>query len=156
MPSLSEWAVTSVASRSTTNGLPASISWSGACSPARRHAIARAASRAPSTAANAASASAARRDTTRDTVGLDATSPYTPGSSRRAAMSSRQSPPKARATARSSNTLAGSWTANGRCQGANALDNHSCNPVALMASVNKTPRAWPTAPSGAESTWRRG
>jgi len=67
--------VTSVASRSMTNGAAADTSWSGACTPANVHTLARAAALAALIAAIAAGASAARAVIVRDTVGSDATAP---------------------------------------------------------------------------------
>src|SRR5450759_1557021 len=71
--SFSECEVTRVASRSMTNGCFASLPWSGACSPARRHACSRAAARAVSIAFSAAGASPARAAIALDTVGSDDT-----------------------------------------------------------------------------------
>lgn len=102
--------------------LVVSIPASGAACPASLQARCRATARAAWIAANAAGASLARASIVRETVGSEATSPYTPGSARSNAMSARQSPPNPRATARSSSTLAGSWVANGLRHGANACD----------------------------------
>jgi uncharacterized protein YfaT (DUF1175 family) len=60
-----------------------------------------------------ARASAASAVIVRETVASEAIRPYRPGSLRSNAMSARQSPPNANVTARSTTTLAGSWTANG-------------------------------------------
>jgi len=139
--SLSECDVTNVASRSTTSGLPASVSWSGAWTPASFHTRARAVARAVLIAANAAGASAASAAIVRETVGSDATSPYKPGSPRSTATSARQSPPRARVTARSRTTLAGSCTANGLRHGANADESATPSPHAATVSVSSTPPA---------------
>ena len=71
-------------------------------------------------AANARGASAARASMVRETVGYEATGPYTPGSARSTAISARQSPPNASVTARSSITFAGSCTASGLRHGVSA------------------------------------
>jgi len=135
--SFSECDVTSVASKSTTSGLAASVSWSGAWTPASVHTRARAVARAVLIAANAAGASAASAAIVRETVGSDVTSPYKPGSPRSTATSARQSPPRARVTAKSMSTLAGSWTANGLRHGASA----GPSPAAATVSVSSTPPA---------------
>jgi len=67
--------VISDASRSITTGSTAVDSWSGACSPARAQALARACCLAPAIAVMALSASSARAAIRRDTVGSDATGP---------------------------------------------------------------------------------
>jgi len=91
--------------------------------------------------ANAAGASAASAAIVRETVGSDATSPYRPGSPRSTATSARQSPPRARVTARSRTTLAGSCTANGLRHGASAADTAGPTPAAATVSVSSTPPA---------------
>jgi len=63
---LSEWDLTSVASRSTISGLPASAPWSRAWSPASGHARLRTGARAVLIPVNAAVASAASCDGPRD------------------------------------------------------------------------------------------
>ena len=154
--SFSECAVTSVASKSMTSGCSASIPWSGANRPARRHTTARACARTRSIAANTRGASTASRSITRDTVGSDATRPNTPGSVLSTAMSARQSPPTAIATARSSSTFPGSCTASGRRHGASAADNARSRPSVRIVSVSSTAPAWDTTPDPAVSTVTRG
>ena len=136
--------MTRVASTSTINGRFRSMPRSGARSPASRHALARADARAAAIAANAAGASWARRAIARDTVGSEATNPYTPGSARTRAMSARQSPPKARVTARSTTTLPGSWMASGGRHLASPRDSAWSSPTARIVSVNTSPPAWDT------------
>ena len=119
---------------------PPRRAWSGACSPASPHARARAAARAVLIAFSAAGASAASAAIVRDTVGSDATRPYTPGSARSRATSARQSPPSASVNARSRTTLPGSCTAPGLRHGASAAD--SSRPAGdPTVSVSSTPPA---------------
>ena len=92
----------------------------------------------------------------RDTVGSEATNPYTPGSPRSTATSARQSPPRPRVTARSQSTLAGSCTANGRRQPASAWDKARSNPTTRMVSVSSSPPACDTTTDPATSTPGRG
>ncbi len=108
--SFSEWAITTVASRSIVTRLP---SWPGAFSPASAQACSRAAALAARIAFSACGPSAASIATSRDTTGSDATSPARAGCSRSTAMSARQSPPSATAAARSAMILPGLWTARG-------------------------------------------
>ena len=115
--------------------------WFGACDPASFHARLRATARAASMAANAAGASPASAVIVRETVASEATRPYRPGSLRSNAMSARQSPPNANVTARSTTTLAGSWTANGLRQPDSAADIAGPKPAAAIVSVNRTPPA---------------
>jgi hypothetical protein len=138
---LSEWDVTSVASRSTINGDCPVAAASGAFGPANAHARARAAARAELIALTAAGASLARASIVRETVGSEATRPNTPASARSTATSAKQSPPSARVIARSVRTFAGSWTANGLRHGANAADSSRPSPVAAIVSVKTTPPA---------------
>jgi len=133
--SFSEWATTTVASRSTITAPDAGTGEPWA------HAAALAAAIAPVIAASAASPPAASRSTVRDTVGSEATRPDTAGCARSTATSARQSPPNASAPARSRITLPGSWTAvNGR-HGPSARDNPRSSPVARAAWTNSTPPA---------------
>jgi hypothetical protein len=138
------------------SGWAASIPASGAAFPANRHAFSRAIARAAWIALNAAGASAARASIVRETVGSEATSPYTFGSARSNAMSARQSPPRARVTARSSSTFAGLCTASGLRHGANAADNASSRPDARIVAVRSVPPALQTTPRPASSTRTRG
>jgi hypothetical protein len=105
---------------------------------------------------NTRSASAANASIVRDTVGSEATSPNTAGSPRSTATSARQSPPNARATARSHTTLAGSCRANGLRHGANARDNSAPSLLARTASASSTPPARDTTPEPAASTRTQG
>ena len=100
----------------------------------------------------ALSASSARTLISRDTVGSDATGPYTPGSPRSTATSLNASPPSARDTARSRRILPGSWTANGFRHPASASDSPRSRPAARIVSVSRTPPAWATAVTFAVST----
>src|SRR6478672_329288 len=127
------------------NGSLAVAPSSGASVPARSQTLARTAARAVLIAANAAGASAARVSISRDTVGSEATCPNTPGSDRTWAMSARQSPPIATAIARSSRTFPGSCTANGRIQGASAVDSSPSRPSRLAVAASSTAPAWDTA-----------
>jgi hypothetical protein len=69
-------------------------------------------------AVSAFSPAVARVPIRRETVGSEATGPNTVGSARSVAMSARQSPPSATASAMSRRTLPGSWTARGFRHGA--------------------------------------
>src|ERR1019366_4461645 len=110
----------------------------------------------PAWATSPGDRSAAKAVIVRETVASEATRPYRPGSLRSSAISARQSPPRANVTARSTTTLAGSWTANGLRQPDSATDITGPKPAAAIVSVNRTPPAWPTAPEFVVSTWRRG
>jgi hypothetical protein len=112
--------------------------------PVSRHARARAAARAAAIAASTAGASWARRVMVRDTVGSEATNPYTAGSARTRAMSARQSPPSASVTARSAITLPGSWIAKGSRQRASVFDSSRSSPTAWIVSVSTSPPACDT------------
>lgn len=154
--SFSECAVTRVASRSMISGWYSSMSSSGARSPAADHAAVRTAARAVSIADRAISASAARVAIKRDTVGSEATGPNTSGCARNWAMSARQSPPSANATARSSTILPGSWRDNGFRQGDRATDRASVNPVFSAVRNNRTEPACDTTPVPVADADRRG
>ena len=106
-PSLSEWAVIRVASRSTISGRSASTSHvrGSLAGPRPHHGPRRGAG--GSIAASTRSASAASTSIVRDTVGSEATGPNSAGSARSSAISARQSPPSASVTAKSSTILAG-------------------------------------------------
>jgi len=92
-----------------------------------------------SIAASAAGASLANAAMVRDTVGSEATHPYTTGCSRSTAMSARQSPPRLSVTARSVSTFAGSCIAKGLRHDASALDNPTPKPLTPMVSVSNIP-----------------
>jgi hypothetical protein len=154
--SFSEWAVTSVASMSMASGCSALIHRSGACSPAKDHTRARAAALAAWIAFNTLAASAASAVIVRDTVGSEATGPNTAGSARSTATSAKQSPPRARVTARSVSTFAGSWTAVGFRHGARACDRALSRPLTRIASVTSNPPAEDTTPAPAAPTCTRG
>ncbi len=63
-------------------------------------------------------------------------------------MSARQSPPRARVSARSRTILAGSWEDRGLRHGAKARDKVPSNPRAPTVSTRSAPPAWPTALEG--------
>src|ERR1019366_7937060 len=128
-----------------------------AAGPTKCPAAVRAGRRArPEWATSPGDRSAAKAVIVRETVASEATRPYRPGSLRSSAISARQSSPRAKVTARSTTTLAGSWTANGLRQPDSATDITGPKPAAVIVSVNRTPPAWPTAPEFVVSTWRRG
>jgi hypothetical protein len=154
--SFSECAVTRVASTSSTSGLPASVSWSGACSPANAQARARLVARAAAMAASAAGASAASVSISRDTVGSGATSPKTSGAARSCATSARQSPPTAKLTARSSSTLPGSCSAVGRRHDPSASDSAVASPTVCAVRNSSTAPAFGTTLEPCPSTARAG
>lgn len=103
--------------------------------------------RALSSAVKALSGSSARVVTSRETVGSEATGPKTPGSARSAAMSARQSPPRASAIARSQTIFPGSWTAFGCRRRASAVDRAWPRPVAVTVVVSSTAPACQTTPA---------
>ena len=132
------------------------MSWPGERCPARRHTTARDWARTWLIAASTRSASAARASITRDTVGSDATCPNTSGFVRSTAMSARQSPPTAVATARSSSTLPGSCTASGRRHRANAADSARSSRSVRIVSIRTTAPACDTNRDPVVSTRNRG
>lgn len=138
------------------SGVAAVVTWSGARSPASRHAAARACARAVWIARNTAAASWASRSTVRDTVGSDATGPNRPGSARNSATSARQSPPTARLTARSSSTFAGSCTAFTGRHGTSAPASAWSSPTVRTVSVSRTAPACDTTIDPAVSTTGHG
>src|ERR1035437_10226863 len=92
-------------------------------------------------AASALVASAARVVISRGTVRSDAPRPNTAGSSRRIAMSARQSPPSATATARSSRIFPGSCVARGLRHEVSAYDSAVLSPAfsAVRSRVSALP-----------------
>jgi hypothetical protein len=106
--SLSECAVTSVASMSTITWPPSRVPEVPASGRRRCHIAARASARAARTAGNDTSMSPASAVIRRETVGSLATGPNTSGCARSTATSARQSPPSATAVATSSSTFPGS------------------------------------------------
>jgi hypothetical protein len=78
------------------------------------------------------------------TVGSEATDPNRAGSARSNAMSARQSPPTASASAKSSSTFAGSCTASRSRHGSNPLDSARSSPTLAMVSVSSLVPAWDT------------
>jgi hypothetical protein len=138
-PSLSEWASTRVASKSTSSS---SLAGQAPAAQARVRACALAARRPASP-----SGSVPARSMARQAVAVEATAPNNSGWSRRTARSLRQSPPSASITARSRSTLPAWW----RCRRAGCLP--ACHASALVSSSrsasshsNATP-AWPTTPA---------
>ena len=71
-------------------------------------------------------------------------------------MSAMQSPPRARVTARSVTTFAGSWIASGLRHRLSASESSRPSPLAAIVSVSSTPPACPTAPDAVVSTFNRG
>jgi hypothetical protein len=144
--SLSECALTRVASRSITSGASTSMPWSGAPTPVSRQAADRAAARADAMAISAFGASAANVAIRRDTVGSEATRPNNPDSAHSSATSARQSPPIASAIETSATLLPGSWLASGLRQGASAPDNAAVNPTVSAVRTNSADAACDTTP----------
>ncbi len=128
--SFSECAVTRVASMSMISGAAASAAWSGACSPASAHTRARAAARAASIALSAAGASAASASIVRDTVGSEATRPYTPGSAAQQPDVGQAVPAQRQRHRQVQDDLARSWTASGLRHGDSAADSAASRPAA--------------------------
>ena len=141
--SFSECAITIVASRSTVISAPSAP---GARSPASAQARSRAAARALRIALSARGPSAASALTSRDTTGSDATGPASSGCSRSTAISARQSPPSASATARSAMIFPGSCTARGARHRASPPDRPRPRPVTRSVSPAADAPAWDTSP----------
>ena len=134
-PSLSECAVTSVASMSTITWPPDRAPETPASGLRLVHARARASARACRIAVSAASTSPASVVKTREIVGSEATAPNTSGWDRTAATSARQSPPNATAVATSSSTLPGSCVARAGCHRDSVWDRSRSSPTTLMTSL---------------------
>ncbi|BCK66447.1 hypothetical protein Srufu_004000 [Streptomyces libani subsp. rufus] len=128
----------------------------GDAGPASFQALSRATARAARIAPTAFGPPAAGAPISRETVGSDATGPNTSGCSRRTPMSPRQSPPNARAVARSRTVFPGSWTARGLRHGASAADSARSNPTTRAVPVNNTPPACETIPDPPTATRTRG
>ena len=139
----SECAVTTVASMSTVTSFPPAP---GEASPASAQARSRAAARTARIAFSARGASAASRAISRETTGSEATGPDRPGCERSTAISARQSPPRATATARSAMTFPGSWTARGACHRCSPADSCRSRPVTFRTLVSRTAPDWEMIP----------
>lgn len=102
--------------------------------------------RAPavSIAINTAAASAARWSTVGDTIGCEATEPDNAGSAHSNAISERQPPPTARASAKSSRTFVGSWTARRGRHGCNTVDGARSRLTLAIVSVGSQVPAYDT------------
>jgi len=150
--SLSERAITMVASRSTMTGPPSAP---GALPSASAQARSLADARAARIAFSPRGPSAARSLTSRDTTGSDATGPASSGCSRSTAMSARQSPPSATAAARSAMTFPGSWIALGARHRARLRDRSRPRPVTRIVSHSRTAPAWDTSPRPSADTATR-
>jgi hypothetical protein len=147
--SLSECAITMVASRSTVTSAPSAP---GAAPAASAHARSRAADRAARIARSDRGRSAASELISRDTTGSEATGPARAGCSRSTAISARQSPPSASAAARSATILPGSCTARGARHRASPSDRPRPSPVTRIVSHSSTAPAWDTSPRPSAGT----
>jgi len=154
--SLSECAVTRVASMSMTTGCPARAAWSGACSPAAAHTRARAAARAASIASRAWPASAARASTSRDTRRVRGHRAEHARLGAQHRHVGQAVPPTARARARSVTILPGSCRARGLRHPARAWDRPRPRPETRTVSTNDTAPACDTTFVAAVSIWTRG
>ena len=121
----------------------------------RAHTAARAVALAARIAAIAAIASAgfsAKVSIRRLTVGSEATAPNSSGWARTTAMSARQSPPSAIATARSNTVLPGSWTDRAARHGAKPSDKAVASPLPRAVDSNIAAPAEEISDSPPDST----
>jgi hypothetical protein len=143
-PCLSEWAATSVASKSTTSGSRRVFRAVGEPSPAKAQVLARAAALVRPAAGSTLAASAPKALNSLETVASEGTWSHTVGSERARAASAKQSPPAASTNATSNSVFAGSWTAPAIRHVPNTSDNPAPSPETRAASASNTPSAGDT------------
>jgi hypothetical protein len=92
----------------------------------------------------------------REITGSDAAGPNSAGCSRSMATSARQSPPGARATARSAMIFPGSWMAWAARHSSSPCDSRRLRPVTCSTRVSSRAPAWDTIPDPPASTMTLG